>query len=462
MTQALGQIAMSVVDLRATHRWYIDVLGFCASGGTEDFKGAAAETVMGVPGADTSCWWLVDSQSKFQIELFHFKNPAVRRRPTDWRPCDIGYSMIGVHVTDFDLVATRAAVAGTPFLTAPMGPIGARRACLRDPEGMLIEVLEDDPRGPVERPRPRSDVTVTTRFVTLSVPDLSASVAFFRDGWGLLPAEGMTLHNAEHETMWGSAGAKRSAALFWAEDILIELVQYHDPVGRPWPKGYRISDQGPLNMAFVYREKADLNRWFEQSIAAGATPNHRHIFDFVDWAVMYVNDPQGFSVELLQIKESFDGDLGFLPADPDTVVTVSIDIAAPAQLVWEKLIDHEHIGDWWCYEGRLIESGSVDPSGPGAVRELSNMGERIVEQVMAWVPLRRLDYRAVKGAPFDYHFARVELQPIDERLTLLTYNIRFVMPAGDMTTIVTELVRTRLTSAVDALKRISERESRDE
>ena len=35
--------------------------------------------------------------------------------------------------------------------------------------------------------------------------------------------------------------------------MLVELVQYTDPPGRPWPPGYRISDQGLLNIAFGFR-----------------------------------------------------------------------------------------------------------------------------------------------------------------------------------------------------------------
>ncbi|CAN5117361.1 hypothetical protein BH09PSE3_BH09PSE3_26700 [soil metagenome] len=457
MTQTLGQFAMSVVDLRRTHQWYQDVLGFLPAGGTEDFRGPAAETVMGVPGAETSCWWLIDRQSQFQLELFQFKQPAVRPKPVDWRPCDIGYTMIGIHVRDFDAVLARAEQAGSPALTAPLGSLGDRRVCLRDPEGMLIEVMERDIRAPFPRERPREELGVVTRFVTLSVPDLGASLAFFRDALGLVDAGEVTLHEPHHETLWHLTGAVRTSALLWADDMLVELVQYLDPVGAAWPAGYRISDQGPLNMAFVYRSKAELNKAFDHSCAAGAVPNHAHIYDFLDWGVMYVADPQQFSVELLFIKESFDGGLGFLPADPDLHVTVRAEIDAPLERIWDRISDHARIGDWWCYEGRLIEPGGDGGNGLGAIRELRNMGEFVVEQVVGWVPPFRLDYRATKGAPFDYHFARIELTQAENGGTRLDYTIRFFLP-GDMADMVTDLVKARLHSAVDALKRVCETE----
>lgn len=460
--QILGQFAMSVFDLRGTTTWYRDVLGFIPSGGTEDFTGTAAELVMGVPGASTSCWWLVDKQAQFQLEFFRYKRPAVRPRPSEGRACDIGYTMIGVHVADFDAAIERAVKAGTPPLTNPVGPPGERRVCLRDPEHMLIELMEADIRGPELRPRPRPDVTAVTRFVTLSVPDLAASRDFFVDGMGMAIADSVTLHGSEHEALWGLDGARRHTLLIWAGDMLVELVQYLDPIGEPWPHGYRISDQGPLNMAFVYRDKAELNKAFRASIARGARPNHPHIYDFTDWGVMYVNDPQGFSLELLYIREEFDGGLGFLPADPDIGVELSADIAAPLEAVWERIADHESIGDWWSYEGRLIRPGDTCRNGVGAIRELSNMGEFLVEEVVGWDPPFRLDYRVISGAPFDQHFARIKLEPLGERMTRLHYSIRFYMPPGEQADAVTQLVDMRLASAIDGLKLVCERTAQQE
>ena len=55
MSQRLCQIAFSVSDLRRSHQWYQDLFGFVPSGGTEAFKGWAAEKVQGVPGAASTC-----------------------------------------------------------------------------------------------------------------------------------------------------------------------------------------------------------------------------------------------------------------------------------------------------------------------------------------------------------------------------------------------------------------------
>src|SRR5204863_9652986 len=85
----LAQIASSVTDLRRTQRWYRDVLGLEPAGGTNLFAGPVASMVQGVPRAASTCWWLVDRQDQFQLELFEFRSPPVRRLPPDWRPCDV-------------------------------------------------------------------------------------------------------------------------------------------------------------------------------------------------------------------------------------------------------------------------------------------------------------------------------------------------------------------------------------
>ena len=305
----LCQAAFSVTDLRRTQRWYRDTLGFVPAGGTSLFAGPLASRVQGLPRAASTCWWLVDRQDFFQLELFEFRSPPVRPLPPDWRPCDIGYTMLGVHVTDLDETLDRA---GSRRLGEPIGPPGARRACVRDPEGVLIELMEDDPRTTARRERPRPEVPAVARSVTLSVPDLERSRRFFCDVLGLGVAEGTTLHQPDHEALWGLEGAKRSSVVLSASDFLVELVQYAEPAGRPWPPGYRISDQGLLNVAFGFRTRRDLDSVYERCTASGHAGNSRPL-GFGPWSVTYVNDDQGFSVELLHVDGWYRGQMGFRP-----------------------------------------------------------------------------------------------------------------------------------------------------
>jgi short-subunit dehydrogenase/catechol 2,3-dioxygenase-like lactoylglutathione lyase family enzyme len=308
----LSQIAISAVDLRRTQRWYRDVLGLVPAGGTNLFFGPLASMVQGLPRAASTCWWLVDRQELLQIELFEFRSPMVRPLPDDWRPCDIGYTTISLCVADLDRAIARAVEAGTPPLTEPSGPPGSRRACVRDPEGVLVELMEEDPRAEVPRARPRPEIGAVVRSVTLSVSDLERSRRFFADVLGLEVAEDLALHNPEHEALWGLGGATRDSLALWADDVAVELVSYADPPGRPWPPGYRIADQGLLNIAFGFRERAEFEAVYHRCTEAGLRGNGPPV-RLGAWSVVYVNDDQGFSVELLHVEPWYEGQMGFKP-----------------------------------------------------------------------------------------------------------------------------------------------------
>ena len=101
------------------------MLGLEPAGGTNLFAGPLASMVQGVPRSASTCWWLVDRQDLFQVELFEFRSPLVRPLPADWRPCDIGYTTVSFWVADFDRAVERAAAAGTPPLSEPVGERGA-------------------------------------------------------------------------------------------------------------------------------------------------------------------------------------------------------------------------------------------------------------------------------------------------------------------------------------------------
>lgn len=306
----LSQIAMSVMDLKNTYAWYQQVFGFLPAGGTPLFRGPIASRIQGLDRVASTCWWLNDQQSQFQLEMFQFKSPQVRPLAEDWRPCDIGYSMLSLTVSDFDECLARLAIIGSPPETEPMGKVGSRRVCVRDPEGILLELMEDDPRASLLRSRPNSDLPVTVRCVTLSVENLEQSKQFFTETLGLKKVEAFSLHGPEHEALWGLKGASRKQLLLWADDVLVELVEYVNPVGTPRPQDYRISDQGLLNIAFGFRSLREFNRVYRRCIDSGVLGNCRPLH-LGAWSVVYVNDQQGFSVELLMVKPWYDRFMGF-------------------------------------------------------------------------------------------------------------------------------------------------------
>lgn len=460
MSQRLCQIAFSVSDLRRSHQWYQDLFGFTPGGGTESFKGWATSTVQGVPGARTTCWWLLDTQEQFQVELFEYERPESRPLPADWRMCDIGYNLVGIHVPNFDAALQRAARLGADLVGDIVGQPGKRRACLRDPDGALLELMEDDPRSHNPRQRPRGDQRSTVRFITLSVANLEQSCEFFRNALELDEAKGVQLHGPEHEALWGLAGAQRKSALFWADDMLVEIVQYASPLGRAQPADYRISDLGILNIAFGYRQESEMRRMFKRTVNAGAKPNFPMPISVFNWAVMYVNDPQGFSIELLSVRPYYDGQMGFTPKHFDTLVHHQVQVDASREVIWDVLADHANIGDWWCYQGKVLKEGQGHPGGVGALRELSRLGEKVVEEVMTFEPLQRMDYRLISGAPVKFHFGRIDLKETADGRVFVDYSIRFKAKIPGTQWLMRLIIGGRMKQATERLKTLCEQRSR--
>src|SRR5512139_1011669 len=292
----LGQIALNVYDL-GVRDWYARVFGFVYAGATDLFFGPTAARVQGIPRVAERCKWLIDGKADFQLEFFKFLSPRSKPRRSDARLSDVGYQMMGVHVRDFDAVLARLAKEGCR-LAGPLGEPGDRRACVRDPEGNLVEIFERDPLAGLAPALARPEVPATVRTITVSVPHLDRFKKLLVEVFDLEEVPRPPLHSREHEKLWGLEGATRRSALLRATGALVELVQYESPAPRPWPDGYRICDQGFMNIAFVFGSVAEFDRYFTRAIAAGCRANGAPL-DAGVFKVMYVNDPEGFSIELL-------------------------------------------------------------------------------------------------------------------------------------------------------------------
>ena len=427
----LTQIAFSVVDLAASERWFREGLGFWPAGGSRLLmRGPVASAVQGLPRVASTCWWLVDRNPWFQLELFQFERPLARLMAEDLRPCDIGYTRMGVSVADFEGTLARLGQLGSFPLAEPTGPTGGRRACVRNPDGVYVEIMEDDPLPEAPVSPVRADCRVAVRSVTLSVRDIVRSEEFFSEGLGLRRSEA-PLRVPEHEGLWGLPGAQSRSRAFTAGSVLVELVQYADPVGRPRPADYRISDQGILNIAFGARSRRGHAELYRRARAAGAQPNCRPVH-LPGAGVVYVNDPQRFSVELLWMSARFDSRWGFTrrplnvrPLTATHTVEHTIRIPAPASTAWAAIATHEEMGKWIGIGSvRRTVEGAPDPDGRGSERLLELGGVRTTEQVVTYDPPRLHRYRVTKGSPVVCHQGEIRLRAIGDE-TELTWQIRF-------------------------------------
>jgi catechol 2,3-dioxygenase-like lactoylglutathione lyase family enzyme len=319
------QMSISSLHAERSRQWYADAFDVVPTGGMRPAEtvrewrdqGSFKERVemsalLGIAGADLrQVLWFVDQRNFFQFELFDFAAPPVRPRPNGWRPCDIGYTTIGIHVADLDAALARLDEIGTVPLTPPFGEAGHRRVCVVDLDGVLLELMEDDPQTPIRVDRPRADIPAAARSVTLSVPDIDRARRFWVETLGLREASDTVLHGPEHEALWGLKGASRKTMLLYANDFWVEVVQYSEPVGHPWPHDYRMSDQGIFNVGLASRDPDTFHQVCDRVAGAGyqmEIPSRRP-----DLEVQYVMDDQGFSVQINHNAEALDEFLGFRP-----------------------------------------------------------------------------------------------------------------------------------------------------
>ncbi|HJP40466.1 MAG TPA: VOC family protein [Dehalococcoidia bacterium] len=306
----LAQYAFSVSDLPRTAQLYTQVLGFVKSDGLL-LWGNLLGNIQGIPDPGAVLWWAIDRQDYVQLELWDYSRPTPRAKPLDWRPSDIGYNRISVHVADFDGTLASLAGFGVPPVAPPLGPAGDRRVCVRDQDGFLIELMERDPLPDAREPRwPQASSAI--RSVSLSVADIGKSRAFWIETLGLEEVDAALLHSHEMEALWDLAGAKSKRILVRAGDGLLEIQQYSEPMPRPRPDGYLLSDIGILNVALGYRDREPFQAAFDRLVANGykanVQPNPEGPFTSV-----YVNDDQGFSLEMFYCDQSLDEYLGFTP-----------------------------------------------------------------------------------------------------------------------------------------------------
>ncbi len=310
----LVQIALSCSDHNATADWYRDVFGYLPALGyfnSEEYSGPVEfDQIQGIGESALRVRWLLDQQDFFQLELFEYRQPTPRPLPTSWRPCDIGYTIIGLHVSDFDATLRRLSARDTRLLNPPLKARGRRRACIRDPNGVVLELMEDDPRVPGSPPRLRPEVPVVARCVRASVPDLERALAYFVDTVGLR-RHADQLHNQEHERLWGLPDAQVRVELLSAGDFWLELAAYEQPRPEPWADDYRLSDLGILNIAFGTRDRDNLRAIQRAVVAGGYSANPSNDVGFGEF--MYTTDDQGFSVEFMYLDREADGLAGFAP-----------------------------------------------------------------------------------------------------------------------------------------------------
>ncbi len=300
MTMCLNQIAIIVENADNSVAFYESLFGVPRVGGTV-FKGKVPAKVQALPDPRFIANWHMDDREFFQLELFQYQSPQSRSFARQRRPWDIGYSRMAMEVNDPVAFHATCARRSVPGLSSIKSIDGKPYFVLHDPNGVLLEV------GPASRPVP-SHLRARFAGVGLSVPSLDVALKSFRDAIGcpLLDAA-----PPDKGPLWDEPPARKRGVLLDAGTAWLEITEYADPAPRPWPDGYRICDHGMMNVAFGFRNADDIRAAWERMVAGGFRPNAELVSSAGQVVVGYLNDPQGFNVELLMVRPWLDGVMGF-------------------------------------------------------------------------------------------------------------------------------------------------------
>jgi len=415
-TLPFSQLALSVIDVARSARFWCEGLGFLPAGGTRMFNGRALTGVTGMPGAAATTWWMVDRSDWLQLEIWQYDNPHAALMPPDHAPNDIGYSRCGVWVADFDATLARLAEQAIQPIAAPQGAAGNRRVCVRDPDGIFVEMMEDDPLSEVTVVRPQCNVAL--RSVTLSTPDLEESLKSLCEGMGM-PVHDSPLHDREHEALWGLSGAQCQRQVLNAGPVLLEVVQYKSPKGKPRRVGARLNDQGILNIAIGdARSSKKWKKVVDQATEAGWLPAKPIKTPL--GGCNYFTGSQRFNIEIMWCRPGLGHRIsGFIPVPASKypqpgnhVVEHSVDLSVAPEVVWGVLADHEGMSDWAGLGNVRITSAGFDGSnGRGLQRSVHTAVGQLLEQVFEWKPNESIGYRVIEGGPFSVYMGHVQLHP---------------------------------------------------
>lgn len=298
------QIALSVDDLDASRDFYGRVMGMRYASQTAAFKGKTAEAVQGIPNVSSRVVWMIDDREYMQLELFKFLTPPTQPYAGRRRPWDVGYSRVAFEVNDVAAFHRECRTLGIETIS-PLEDIDGRPYfSMKDPSGILLEI------GPARMPLPDS-VKARPCGIALSVPDLQAAIKSFHDTIGF---ELTSADPVDKGVLWAETGAAKQMVLLNAETLWVEISRYETPDPKPWPDGYRISDIGIVNFAVGNRDVQWVKDMYHRALSGGFAPNCEPRCNPGFGGCTYVNDPQGFSVEIMAVARWLDGAFGFRPA----------------------------------------------------------------------------------------------------------------------------------------------------
>ena len=300
MNRRIGQIALVVSDQARSTAFYARAFGLEHVFGTSAFRRESAGTIQGIDNVASTTHWLIDDRELFQLEIFQFEHPRSRPLPEDHSICDDGYNRVIIAVKSLQETSERVTAAGGVINALLFGgqPDCADHALVRDPDGILLELVEAPELVPGERPARIIGLGITS-------PDLATTVEDMCEGFGFTPCE----DRFRHGTFWQADGRLESEQTLQLDDMYLVVSQYRNSRARA--ADYRLADIGVMNFAICFLSQEDFADCYRRTQQIGMYSSGDPFAIGEVASVTYNNDRQGFSVKMFYLAKKLWGLYGF-------------------------------------------------------------------------------------------------------------------------------------------------------
>jgi catechol 2,3-dioxygenase-like lactoylglutathione lyase family enzyme len=302
-------IGLTVADLAAAERFFIDVLGFEREGARAVLQGTDFAGLVGMPGARATRVRL--KLGREHVELVDYDAEG-RAAPVDSRSDDLWFQHLALVTGDIDALhaklqafATRPISDGVQTIPSSNPAAGGIRAFyFRGPEAHPLELIwYPRDKGAARWHSPRAAV-LGIDHTAIAVSNSERSRAFYQDGLGLTLAGRSFNQGREQERLSAVPGARVNiTGLRGAEGPGVEFLEYAAPSGgRALPGDTQASD---LWYSEITIAVSDLERTVAKLRAAGAHFVSDHIRDTRELVPgsqrgVLVRDPDGHAVRIVQ------------------------------------------------------------------------------------------------------------------------------------------------------------------
>lgn len=140
----------------------------------------------------------------------------------------------------------------------------------------------------------------TLHHLGIVVADLDRSIEFYGQAFGLVPVDRAVFSGEELSAVVGVPNATLEYAFMSGENVLVELIEYKSPPGRPYDRAN--NDTGTGHLCFVVD---DIDETYARLLELGATASSTvqtapDIEPFNGLRYAYCRDPDGITIELFQ------------------------------------------------------------------------------------------------------------------------------------------------------------------